>query len=99
MKTLKISFDFDGCLSELRQQETAKQLIKLGADVYCSTNHSKDDNNDELFNTCKEVGIEKNHIQLCGDHNKSDLLDGFDFHFDDSMDDITEIQQQNIVFF
>jgi len=91
---IKYSFDFDGTLTEKRQQEIAKRLIQLKQEVWITTNHSSKDDNTELFDIAEKIGISKNRIQLAGKHNKSDLLNGFDFHFDNDIDDINDIEKE-----
>ena len=34
MNTIKITFDYDGCLSQPKIQELAKKCISLGCQVY-----------------------------------------------------------------
>jgi hypothetical protein len=90
----KISMDFDGCLTEPRQQKIAKRLIEMGLEVWCVTHRSITDNNEDLFSVCEICGIPKNRIILAGDKPKSIFLDGFELHWDDSMDEIEAIEKE-----
>lgn len=83
---MKISFDFDRTLANIRIQRLAKLFIKDGHDVYITT--SRDENsphydNDDLYLVASKVGIPKENIRFTGGEDKSYHLNDFDVHFDD----------------
>lgn len=83
---MKISFDFDRTLANIRIQKLARLFIQHGHDVYITTSRKKeseDYTNEDLYLIAEIVGISKENIRFTDGEDKWLFLDGFDVHFDD----------------
>lgn len=85
----KVSFDYDGTLTNPKVREYARELIKRGYDVWIVTSRSNNPmarENKDLFETAKSVGIKIRNI-LFLPNGKEDIIihSGFKFHLDDSI--------------
>ena len=92
----KVSFDFDGTLSEKQGQKRAKTHIDNGDVVYITTARpKKSDNprydNEDLFEIAEKLGISRDHIRFTAFDDKWKYLKDFDFHFDNDEVEITLI--------
>lgn len=92
-KCMKISFDWDSCLAEERQQKIAARFIADGHDVWITTSRVKeggrDWDNKPVYTVAERLCIPTDRIQFTAYADKWEFLEGFDMHFDD---DILEIQ-------
>ena len=92
---MKVSFDFDSCLSTKRMQIVASIFIKTGHDVYVTTtrypstpeNIAKwpwtESRNLELFKITDGLGIPRKNITFTSMIDKWNVLHEFDIHYDD----------------
>lgn len=107
----KISFDFDGTLTEKIVQDYAKSLIKKGFDVYVCTFRTKEYNdalyrivdkskpaNSDLYKITDELGIPRKNIIFTEMSDKSEFLDDtFLFHLDDDWTVINDLESNSKV--
>ena len=93
---MKVSFDFDGTLHNKKVRLLAKTLCKAGEEVWIVTSRSKDNVNDDLFELCDEVGINKSKVVFTNGMIKADVFfkEDFDVHFDDGWDEVLEITKR-----
>jgi hypothetical protein len=104
---MKISFDFDGCLSERYIQLLAKSLVDSGNDVWVITARAvffggMDREmylrtfNRDIVEVCNEIGIDLSKVVITGGSLKfADYLNGgFDLHFDDDWEEVLEINNR-----
>ena len=102
----KVSFDFDGTLSEDNVEEFAKQLINDGYEVWIVTSRPSDEDltntfqpwskpnwNLDIWDTCERLNIPKEHVKFTSYVDKIEFLKGkgFIFHLDDDVDELVEI--------
>jgi len=98
---MKVSFDFDGTLDRKVVQDYAKELIIKGCDVWICTARFSPQNapnpnwNDDLFQVCDSVGINKNNVIFCEMSDKYKILkdNGFIFHLDDDWEELKLINK------
>jgi len=102
---MKISFDFDSCLSTKRIQRLAKTYIDQGHEVWVTTSRfpSSDEivskwpwiknQNQMLFEILTELGIPHDRVNFTAMVDKWTVLDGFDIHFDDDQTEIDLIDE------
>ena len=104
---MKVSFDFDGTLSNKDVQSFAKQLVDDGHDVWivtsrCATEpalakgwHWIEKQNQELYDVAESVGIPKDKIVFTEHVDKIEFLadKGFLFHLDDDEHELMCILQ------
>lgn len=96
---MKISFDFDGTLSEKPMQDLAKSMVEKGYDVYITTTrHSKPwpgyhYKNDAVFAVADMVGISKEQIRFTEGEDKYKFLKGFNVHFDNDQYEVSMINE------
>lgn len=99
MTKIRISIDFDHCLTQPHVSQLAKEFIVAGYEVWIVT--SRWDNlkrlaypdlksNEDLFSLAKEVGVPMHRIGFTNQHPKwISLNDGnFDIHIDDSKEEL-----------
>lgn len=96
MEKKKVSFDFDGTLSEEQGQKRAKSHIDKGDTVYITTSRPEnyefmEFENKDLFKVAAEIGIPKDRITFTAYDDKWKYLKDFDFHFDNDEMEITLI--------
>ena len=93
--TLKVSFDFDGTLSQDSIQEFAKHLLAVGDEVWVVTSRVSNPEkwNLDLFSVAEDVGISRNNIFFTEGDYKWKFLDthDFDIHFDDDYMEVNNI--------
>jgi len=88
MKKIKISFDFDGTLSD---KESVRNLVKIllnsfdrECEVHITTSRTtKWNNNGDLFHVAESLNIPKERIHFTMLKDKFHFLEGFSFHIDD----------------
>ena len=102
---MKVSFDFDSCLSTKRMQVVASVFIKTGHDVYVTTSRFPSSpeiitkwpwierQNLQLFEITDELGIPGENIRFTAMTDKWKVLHGFDIHFDDDELEIEMIKE------
>jgi hypothetical protein len=92
---MKISFDFDGCLSTIDMQTKAIEHINQGDDVWIVTSRDEvitqgfGDHND-LFAIAQKLGL-RDKIIFTNHQIKSPYLSSFDVHYDDNPNEIDEL--------
>jgi hypothetical protein len=97
---MKISFDFDWCLSKGRIQKFCKKLIRTGFDVWITTSRSYQKGRDQdLYDVAKKLGIPNDRITFTGGFpikypSKSIWLKDKNFlcHFDDDSYELQAIK-------
>lgn len=90
---MKVSFDFDGTLSEGHIQDFASTLIGLGIEVWITTARLPEDKNRDLWEVCERLGIRANQVQMTsGDDKHAYLKKGFVWHMDDDVIELSMIQ-------
>jgi len=91
---MKISFDFDGTLSEESIKNTAKIFIIAGHDVWIVTART-DCNNSDLYKLCDDIGLEHNKVIFTnGDLKYYEYEKGnFDLHYDDDWEEVSNINR------
>lgn len=69
---MKISFDFDSCIAEIRQQKIAEKFIAGGHEVWITTSRPRDAGRDwdniPVFTVAIKLGIikiERKHRKHC----------------------------------
>ena len=98
---MKISFDWDSCLAEIRQQKIAEKFIAEGHEVWVTTSRFRkvpahaDWDNIPVFKVAERLGIPVERIQFTGMVDKWKFLSGFDMHFDDDQIEI-ELMEENL---
>jgi len=96
---LKVSFDFDGTLTEEPMQTLCRKFIALGADVHITTSRLSgmdkgiEFENKDLFELAKELGIPKNKVTFTNYDNKVSFVKDFDLHFDDLHEETFHINE------
>jgi hypothetical protein len=85
---MRVSFDFDNTISEVKMQELAKKYLELGTDVFITTSRaSKIKNaplpNKDLFDVAESLGIKKENIKFTEYEDKYLFVKDFDVHYDD----------------
>jgi hypothetical protein len=92
---MKISFDFDGTLSETKYQTLAKSFIDIGIAVFITTSRSNNYighkvmyDNTELYEIAKNLGIPFKNIRFTHHEDKCRFMKGMDLHFDDDEEEI-----------
>lgn len=96
---MKISFDYDGTLSEAQMQRLAKRFIESGHEVWITTSRAlrgrlMELHNVDVFELAKNLGI-KRQIQFTNYEEKYKFLEDFDIHFDDSKAEVNLINASN----
>lgn len=79
-KGIRISFDFDGCLSTDEVQREARKLILDGYDVIVTTSRMREHKNQDLFNITDNLGIET--VVFTNFSDKSPFMYDVDIHID-----------------
>ena len=94
---MKISFDFDGTLSEEAIKNTARIYIIAGHDVWVITARDEGKNhNVDLYGICKYIGVEEEKIIFTNGVDKVDeyIKGNFDLHYDDEWEEVMKINNQ-----
>ena len=91
---MKISFDFDDCLTRRSVRKVAKLLVMKGHDIWIVTSRLGDlSTNPDVRQIANKLGIPNNNCIFVGDwkiayfENHTD----FDYHIDDYWFEITQI--------
>ena len=102
----RISFDFDGTLTELNVQRFCYSLLKQGCEVWITTLRCSPEemrkrpekrffyDNKDLYKLAEDLGILPQHIQFCNEtsYKVPQLIDkDFAFHLDDDPFIVSEI--------
>ena len=92
---MKISFDFDDCLSEKYIQVIASALIAANHEVWVITARDLSiyPNNQDILKLCDEIGIKRDHIIITNGNMKYQYYidNNFDLHFDDDWKEVNLI--------
>lgn len=103
---MKISIDFDNCLSTLEVQNVAKELISQGHEVFILTSrfdtikrlqHPELHSNADLYKIAEEVGIKPINICFTNQELKAKHLfkSGIDIHVDDDKSTLIHIRDSS----
>lgn len=98
---MKVSFDFDGTLSESHVQEYAKQLIEAGHEVWVVTTRWDENHKhryelnptlDDLWDVVDNLGIPRHRVRFTCMSWKWTYLDGthFTWHLDDNREEFSQ---------
>jgi hypothetical protein len=89
----KVSFDFDGTLSQAKIKKIAKEKIANGDDVYIITKRSEDD---YVKNVAKELGIKASNVIFTNHKPKWSFIKdlGIDKHYDNVEKEGNEIKNK-----
>ena len=92
----KVSFDFDGTLTQKSVQETAKRMLEAGDDVYIITRRRPDK---QVKQMALDLGIKLSNVVFTNGHPKWSYLETYeiDEHYDNSIDEIKEIDDNTDV--
>lgn len=92
---MKISFDFDGTLTEDVIKETAKVFIESKHDVWIVTARSDGNFNQDLYKVCDYIGLPYDKvIYTNGSYKMYEYIKGnFELHYDDMWDEVKEINE------
>jgi len=93
---LKISFDYDGTLHVPIIVNLAKILVEAGNDVWILTARCDYDQNLDLKKLISEIGIENEKVLYTNGDLKYKIYsrEKFDIHYDDSIEEIEEINSR-----
>lgn len=93
---MKISFDFDSCLSESYVQVIAKSLINMYHDVYIITSRNSNINNKDLFDICTNIGLPEYKVIFTDGNPKFKIFfdNNFKLHFDDDWEEVMNINNK-----
>jgi hypothetical protein len=89
----KVSFDFDGTLSQEKIKKIAKEKIANGDDVYIITKRTE---NDLVKNVAKDLGIKESNVIFTNHKPKWSFVKdlGIDLHYDNVEDEAKEIEDK-----
>jgi len=92
---MKISFDFDGTLTEVSIQETARTFIGGGHDVWIITARTDCNYNLDLDRVCEFIGLSRDKVIFTnGDLKFTEYEKGnFELHYDDEWDEVLNINR------
>jgi len=92
---MKISFDFDGTLTEDSIKNTAKIFIIAGHDVWIVTARTDCNYNTDLYKVCDYIGLEHDKVIFTNGDLKFTEYEkgGFDLHYDDEWDEVSNINR------
>lgn len=105
---MRISFDFDNCLSHKRVQDIAKDLIGKGYEVWIVTSRFDNLNrlaypdlkpNSDIYKVATELGIPQHRIGFTNQQPKWILLNkgNFSIHVDDDKKELDNLRYYGIV--
>jgi hypothetical protein len=89
---MKISFDFDGTLTEVKYFNLALGFINHGCDVYITTARHINKQNNDVFALAERLGLPKEKIRFTNFESKLPYVKNFDLHFDDDDIEIEDIK-------
>ena len=89
----KVSFDFDGTLSQEKIQQIAKDKIQTGDDVYIITKRAK---SKLVLDVAKSLGISEKNVIFTNHKPKWTFIKdlGIDTHYDNVNDEVKEIEEK-----
>lgn len=89
----KVSFDFDGTLSQEKIQDIAKEKLSNGDDVYIITKRSESQN---VLDLAEKIGIKKENVIFTNHEPKWSFIKdlGIDIHYDNVSDEVDEIKEK-----
>ena len=95
---MKVSFDYDGTLSLSYVEEFAKELVDKGYEVWVVTSRADDEPtnlNNDLWESCKRIGIPKTQVKFTKFVDKIEFLKGnnYLFHLDDDLYELITIME------
>lgn len=95
-KSIRISFDFDGCLSLKDVQKEAKKLIDEGYSVIVTTSRMKEHKNQDLYKITDELGI--NTVVFTDFQPKAPYMYDVDIHVDNDKVELSHIARTSSCF-
>jgi hypothetical protein len=101
---MKISFDWDSCLAEDRQQKIAKKFISNGDEVWIVTSRMSNPHpatgwdNKIVFKVARNLGIPDSRVIFTNAQDKWITLEklDMDIHFDDDQIEIELMEENDI---
>jgi hypothetical protein len=93
---MKVSFDFDGTLSEDFVQVIAKSMMDSGHDVWVITSRNEGHNwNIDLFETCLSIKLPLQKVIFTNGQLKQGeyARGGFELHFDNDWEEVSVINE------
>ena len=92
---MKISFDYDGTLTEESIKNSAKIYIIAGHDVWIITARSEGNFNSDLYKLCDNIKLEHEKVIYTNGLLKVEeyIKGNFDLHYDDEWDEVAEINK------
>ena len=89
----KVSFDFDGTLSQETIQDIAKEKISNGDEVYIITKRSESQN---VLDLAEKIGIKKENVVFTNHEPKWSFIKdlGIDIHYDNVSEEVDEIKEK-----
>ncbi|ALU27243.1 hypothetical protein HX057_07365 [Myroides odoratimimus] len=104
---MRVSFDFDGTLTEAEVAQYAKELTNKGIDVFIITGRYNEllcamnggGSNDDLFLLADKIGITHKHIIFTNRADKSYTIggSGLIWHLDDDLNALNDINRYSDV--
>ena len=93
---MKVSFDFDSCLSEDWVQSLAKNFLSIFEVWIVTSREEGNSHNVDLYKISDRLGISRERIIFTNGAYKWSSLNyhGIDLHFDDMEDEIIEINNK-----
>jgi hypothetical protein len=95
-KSIRISFDFDGCLSLNDVQNEAKKLVDDGYDVIVTTSRMKEHKNQDLYKVVDELGIKT--VVFTDFQPKAPYMYDVDLHVDNDRNELSNIARTTSCF-
>lgn len=96
---MKISFDYDGTLDDIKMQKLADMFVSEGYEVHIITSRVKHTKwNDKVFKTAKKLSIPKENIHFTEGTDKYHIISelAINIHFDDETSEIDMIEENCI---
>jgi hypothetical protein len=101
---MKISFDFDGTLSQIGIQKFCFDLIQKGYDIWITTSRVKEFTgaihyHDDLMLVANSLGIPEERIHFTNSEFKAEYLENNNFvlHIDDDPFELIEIDKTKVI--
>ncbi len=93
---MKVSFDFDGCLSEKFVQQIASAMVSAHHDVWVITARCEKSYLQDIIDICAEIGINPYQIITTEGAFKVEkyFKNNFDLHFDDNWTEVFLINER-----
>lgn len=92
---MRVSFDFDGTLTDAKVFEIAEGYLRGGHEVFIVTARMEIDErrNGEVYILAQELGLSNENIVFTNKEPKYKFLKGFDVHYDNDATEISFIKE------